>query len=338
MRTEPLISIVIVNYNGKEYLLPCLESVFRSAYPAYEVILVDNASTDGSIEEALRYFSSEKRLRISRSDTNELYTGGYNIGIRLARGEYVVCLNNDTEVDSGWLREIALIMQDAQIGAAVPKILVYGSEPARIDYCGAAIDRHGFAVGYGAGEADKGQFDRLSDVFYAGGTAMVLRRSVLGQVGLFDPKFGMHWEETDLSWRIRLAGYRIVVVPGARVYHKGSLTMKRFSRSARVSWYIKKNRLAGLIKNYGPWNLLRSVPCLVLAYLIIALRDALLRRDIAGSKSSLAAISWNIKELPYLLRQRRRVQKQVRRVKDKEVVRYMYRGSLLRTSFGGAHG
>lgn len=328
MDTHPFVSVVIVNYNGKGFLRQCIESVLGSEYPDFEIVLVDNASTDGSIQEIRDAFGRDTRLRIVISERNLLYTGGYNTGIRNAAGELIVCLNNDTEVDRRWLTHIAAVMQDASIGAAVPKILLYGTAPQRIDYVGAGIDRYGFAIGYGAGEVDNGSYDQLRDVFYAGGTAMVLRRRVIEQVGVFDERFGMHWEETDLSWRIRLAGYRIVVIPQAKVYHKGSLTMKKFSSKPDVAWYIKKNRLAGLIKNYSLANVLTKVPFLIFVYAGIFLRELFVLRDARSAWSSARAVGWNIVSLPYLLRARRDVQRRIRIVTDKQIMRFMHQRSL----------
>lgn len=328
MPEYPLVSVVIVNYNGKGFLRECCASVLGSDYPLFEVVLVDNASTDKSIDEVRDLYGGDRRLKIIASAENLLYTGGYNRGIRSCSGDLIVCLNSDTEVDSAWLRHIVGVMEDPAIGAAVPKILVYGSDPQRIDYAGAGIDRYGFAVGYGAGELDSEDYAQIRDVFYAGGTAMVLKRAVIDQVGVFDEKFGMHWEETDLSWRIRLAGYRIVVIPAAKVYHKGSLTMKRYSSKPDVSWYIKKNRLAGLIKNYSPANVFTKVPVLILIYACIFFRELIIVRDTRSALSTLRAIGWNIAQLPYLMRMRRHVQRDIRSVGDAQIVRYMYQHSL----------
>lgn len=316
------ISVIILNYNGKGFLEPCVRSVLNSDYQDFEVVLVDNASTDGSIDSLERIFSSNRKLRIVRNKENSFFTGGNNIGIRASRGECVIILNNDTEVDSAWLKEIAGVMLDERIGAAQPKILIYGSNPQRIDYAGATIDRYGFAKGFGRGEVDKGQFDRVDDIFYAGGAAMVLRKKVLDEVGLLDERFGMHWEDVDLSWRIRLRGHRIVLIPKSRVFHKGSMSMSKFTPSAKVAWYVRKNRIAGLIKNYGILNLFKTLPVLMLIYFAVFVNE-LFSVSVKMALSSFWAIIWNIKELPYILRQRQIVQDRGRAVGDREIVRYM---------------
>lgn len=304
-----------------------MRSVLNSDYQDFEVVLVDNASTDGSIESVEKIFSANRNLKIIRNKENSFFTGGNNIGIRESKGECIIILNNDTEVDSAWLKEIAGVMLDERIGAAQPKILIYGSNPQRIDYAGATIDKYGYAKGFGRGEVDEGQFDRVDDIFYAGGTAMVLRKKALDEVGLFDERFGMHWEDVDLAWRIRLKGYRIVLIPKSRVFHKGSMSMSKFTHSAKVAWYVRKNRIAGLIKNYGKLNLLRALPVLILIYSAVSINE-LFSGGIKMALSSFWAIIWNIKELPYILRQRQIVQDRGRVVGDREVVRYMQKGCI----------
>ncbi len=322
MAMSPLVSVVIATYNGAGFLEACVESVMRSRYENFEVIVVDNASTDGSAELMQKRFGGDTRLVIIRNPVNLLFTGGYNTGLRQARGELIVALNNDTEVDSEWLSEIEKAMRDESIGAAQPKVLVWGKKPPVIDYAGAGVDRFGFCVGYGAGEEDSGSPGNVEDIFYAGGTAMVLRKKALDTVGLFEERFGMHWEDVDLSWRMHLAGYRVVVIPRAMIYHKGSLSMKKFSEKSTVIWYVRKNRLAGLIKNYSFFHVITIVPCLVALYAGVALKESIVNRNAAYILNTLRAVWWNIRQLPYFIRQRAAVQK-TRKVSDRIIMRLM---------------
>jgi hypothetical protein len=325
----PLISVVILNYNGKEFLDDCIDSVLKSDYPNLEVILADNASTDGSLEIAQAKFGKDSRFKIIKNIQNLLFAGGNNAGIRAAKGEYVAILNNDTEVDKDWLKEIVSIMEDRLIGACQPKILIHNAQPPRIDYAGAGMDRFGFTCGFGRGELDEGQLDQVKDIFYAGGTAMVLRKEAIRKVGMFDERFGMHWEDTDLSWRLRLKGYKIVLAHKAVVYHKGSKTMAKFARRAEVSRYIRKNRIAGLIKNYGCLNLIKVMPGILLIYIFMTIKELLIDHDVRLSLSSFWAILWNMKALPYLLRQRRCVQNEIRCIPDREIIRFMQKELLV---------
>ncbi|MFH0790112.1 MAG: glycosyltransferase family 2 protein [Candidatus Omnitrophota bacterium] len=324
----PLISVVVLNYNGQGFLDDCLESVLKSDYNNFELILVDNASTDNSFKSAEMKFGGYPHFKMIQNSENLFFAEGNNRGIKEAKGEYVVVLNNDTVVQPNWLREIAYVMQDKTIGAAQPKILSQ-KDPSRIDYAGADLDKYGYARGRGYGELDAGQFNKAEQIFYAGGTAMVVRKSIFDEVGFFDAKFGAHWEDVDLSWRIRLRGYKIMFIPKAVVYHKGSQSMSLFVAKYRVAWYVRKNRIAGLIKNYSLFNLVKRLPVLLLIYWLISMKELVFDRSIKLAMSSVLAVIWNIKELPYILRQRKLVQTKIRVVSDAQVVNFMQRSIIL---------
>jgi len=335
MQVEPYISIIILNYNGTGFLEGCVDSVLKSNYSNFEAILVDNASTDDSLAWAETIATKDIRLKIIKSTKNLFFTGGNNLGIKHARGEYIIILNNDTEVEPNWLKEIALAMQDASIGAAQPKILVYKSVPLRVDYAGGDLDRYGYAEGRYRGQIESDMHDKIEEIFYAGGTAMVLRSSILKEVGLFDHKFGAHWEDVDLSWRIRLRGHRIALIPRAIVYHKGSQSMTRFVASHKVAWYVRKNRLAGLIKNYSASNLLKVSPVILVIYFLIFLKELAIDRNIKLAMSSVLAVAWNVKELPYLLKERSFVQNKIRLIQDVDIIKLMQKKCLPFSSLWG---
>jgi len=328
MEKYSLISVVILNYNGKGIVEPCLASVLNSNYPNFEVVLVDNASCDGSIEIIEKTFGNNDKLKIVKNNKNLFYAEGNNIGIDNARGEYIFILNNDTEIDKNCLKEIAEAMKDESIGAGQPKILVYG-QSSIIDNTGGIIDRYGYTKGRGSQELDVGQYDNLRQIFYAGGTAMVLKRNVLNEIGIFDPEFVAHWEDVDLSWRIRLRGYKIIFIPQACLYHKISKTIKRFGNYHRISFYIRKNRIAGLIKNYAFCNLIKTLPILILIYFLMFIKELNVDKDVKLALSSIWAIIWNIKELPYILRARWRVQRKIRRISDSQILNFMQSGFIV---------
>ena len=319
----PLLSIIVLNYNGRNLTENCIDSVLKSDYPRFEIIVVDNASTDNSLSIIEERFGQDPRVFVIKNIHNLLYAAGNNVGIKQARGEYIVVLNNDTEVDKNWLKEIFTVMKDDRIGAAQPKILILNQFTPTIDYAGAGIDKYGYANGYGRCEIEMGQFDDIRDIFYAGGTAMVLKKNILDNVGLFDEKFGAHWEDVDLSWRIRLNGHKIVFIPRAIVYHIGSYSMKRFAKKNDIAFSIRKNRIAGLIKNYSFINLIKVLPVLLIIYIIVSVKELIWDRNYKVAKSSILAIFWNIKEFPYLLKQRKIVQNKIRVVRDSEIIRFM---------------
>jgi len=323
----PLVSIVIVNYNGEEVLETCLRSVFDSDYPNFEVIFVDNASTDGSVKLVKEKFGSDSRLIIILNNKNLGLSEGNNIGIMHAKGEFIVILNNDTEVDRNWLRELIRVMElDPTIGAAQCKLLRM-DDRKRIDSAGVIMDAHGCAMGRGrihslleigkaSSEIDKGQWDRIEEIFAALGNSSIFRRTVLYEVGLFDPKFFVGYEDVDISWRIRLRNYKIVFAPNAIVYHKGTATISGKGLRWIVKWHFSKNRIAMLIKNYSFRNLVKVMLIIIPVYFLLILFSFNTRASIAYFKG----LAWNVKELNYLVQQRKIVQKS-RRVSDDEISR-----------------
>lgn len=328
MQEYPLFSVIVLNYNGKGLIEPCLSSLLNNDYPNFEIILVDNASGDGSAELAKEISKTDRRLRIIKNSSNLFYTGGNNIGINNAKGDFILILNNDTEIEKKCLRELSKALKEESIGAAQPKILIQG-RPSLIDNTGGIIDFYGYSRGRGQQEIDKSQFDNDEDIFYAGGTAMALKKSVLDKVGIFDAKFVAHWEDVDLSWRIRLAGYRIIFVPRAVIEHKISRTIHKFGNKAKISFHIRKNRVAGLIKNYNFLNLVRFLPFVLLFYMLIFLKELFFDRNMTLAFTSISALLWNLKELPYILNRRRIVQNEIRAISDREIIRNMYNKSIL---------
>ena len=162
---------------------------------------------------------------------------------------------------------------------------------------------------------------------------MAVKREALDKVGLFDDDFVAHWEDVDLSWRIRLAGYRIALVPEAVVYHKVSRTIKKFGRSREISFHIRKNRIVGLIKNYSLMNLTKTLPLLVMFYFGIFIKELAVNRDSRNALTSLAALGWNLKSLLRTLRQRNHVQKTIRKVPDRVITVLMPKKLVLFSFF-----
>lgn len=324
-----MFSVVILNYNGRGYLASCVRSVLMSDYPAIEVIVVDNASTDGSVETLRDEFGGDARLTLIRNTSNLFFAGGNNAGMRAAKGDYIVVLNNDTEVEKDWLKHLAAAMQSPAVGACQPKMMFY-DQPTLIDNVGGLIDRFGYTHGKASCQEDRGQYDASDEIFFAGGAALAVKKSVLDEVGLFDEDFALHWEDVDLCWRIRLRGYSVRSVPLARVYHKISLTFKQLGEQKNIlaSYHIRKNRIAGLIKNYGWYNLARSLPVLLFVYSALFFKELCVDRKYRLAFASLSALWWNVRHLPLVLRKRSYVQKRIRVVPDAEIVRQMHPGFL----------
>ena len=241
------ISVVILSYNGKSYLEDCLRSVLAQSHPPYQLIVVDNASSDGSPELVRERFPQAELIRNHR---NLGYAGGMNVGLREARGEVIALLNQDTVVRENWLAGLARAFEmDVKIGIAGCKILL--ADGITIQHAG-GIMRNPQALPdhYGYGQHDEGQHDQMREVDYVTGAALAIRRGLLEEIGYFDEGFFPgYYDDIDLCFRAREAGYKVVYVPQAVVIHHESTTMKRGSYNYHRAMH--RNRLRFILKRYN---------------------------------------------------------------------------------------
>lgn len=292
------VSIIILNWNGRKYLAGCLSSVLAQTYPHYEVVLVDNASTDGSVELVTQKFPT---VRIIRNDVNLGFAAGNNQAIKVTSGEYAATLNNDTKVDPDWLAELVKAIQtDARAGMAASKML-FQARPQVIDSAGLAPDLAGIAWNWRSGEDDQGGFEPR-EVFGPCAGAALYRREMLDQIGLFDEDFFAYLEDADLAWRARLAGWKCLYVPTAKVYHVHSAT--GVEGSAFKSYLLGRNKLWIIIKNYPLPELLLYWPLIAFYDLMAVIYHLLVRGDLSPLRGRLAAL----KGLPAMLSKRREIQ------------------------------
>lgn len=252
--TEPFVSIIIVNYNGKHHLLECLKSIQEIDYPDHEVLLVDNASSDDSIQFVGRNFPF---VRIISLQKNYGFAEGSNIGAKNAKGEYIVFLNNDTKVDKKWLSELVKeITQDNSIATCGSKILFYDGN--RINHAGASITLLGNAYDIGFGEEDNGEFDKKGFVGSTCGGSMILRKNVFEDLGGFDPEYFACSEDVDLCLRAWIYGFKNMYVPASIVYHKYGETLGKRQSAWRI-YFCQKNRLVNIFKNFETLNIIKSL-------------------------------------------------------------------------------
>ncbi|MEM2928921.1 MAG: glycosyltransferase family 2 protein [Nitrososphaerota archaeon] len=317
---SPSVSIIVLNYNGKNFLDECLTSIFNTKYENFEIILVDNGSIDGSVEYVKEKFGKEEKLKILALNQNMGFAQGNNEGFKIAKGEYVVFLNNDVRVKENWLKELIKIMEEnSNIGAAQPKILL--DDGIHIDAAGCFIDYMGRVYQRGVFEEDKGQYNSIDEIFYAKGAAIIIRRKVLEEVDIFDPSYFIYYDETDLCWRIWLKGYKVVYIPSSIIYHKGGATMGK-KRSPEAMFHARKNHIATLIKNYEMKNLVKYLTPLIIRMLMYSIK-LFLKRNLSIGKSYIKAIFWNIVHLKEISKKRAYVQNYIRKISDKEVMSKM---------------
>lgn len=315
----PLISVLILNYNGLKYVDQCLSSVFNTNYSRFEVIFIDNASTDGSVEHVIHRYGSDARLRIVRNPRNYGFAKGNNIGARYARGDYLVFLNVDTKVDPSWLKELVKAFElNPDLGAAQAKLLKMNN-PQRLDTCGHMLTPYGFTYEVGLND-EANRYTKSFEILAGKGAALIVRHGVFEEVGGFDEDYFLLREETDLCWRIWLRGYRVVFIPDAVVYHAVGGTFKR--SNIQSIYFFQRNMIITLIKNLEFKNVLKVLPIHVSLLLI----DSLIA-DLKGKKASrlltaLRCFSYIINNFKRIWIKRRVVQS-TRKMNDEELFKHV---------------
>ena len=321
-----LASVIILNYNGKRFLEDCLASLQRQTCANYQVILVDNASTDGSVEFVQENFAF---VKIVENERNE-YSAGNNRGIQAARGKYIVILNNDTKVDDCWLENLVEAAEaDSRVGMCASKVLSM-ENPQVIDSAGLVIYPDGMSRARGRLEQDVGQYDQIEEILLPSGCAALYRREMLDDIGLFDQDFVAYCEDTDLGLRGRLAGWKAVYVPLAVAYHHYSGSWKSYS--PMKAFLVERNHFWVVVKNL-PRRMLFKVPIYTLGRYLVQIYGVLVGKGAGGrfegSKFELLLILarayWGaLKRLPLMLRKRKAIQA-AKKVSDSEIAEWFGR-------------
>ncbi len=295
-----LFSVVIPNWNGLRFLSTCLDALRRQTYPALEIIIVDNASHDGS--QAYIKTNYPEVILIELPE-NRGFTGACNAGMQAAKGEFVSLLNNDTEVDSGWAAAIVdAFNRHPEIGIVASKMLLFEKRD-HIHTTGDFFTVDGRAGNRGVWQVDEGQFDHEEMMFSACGGSSAYRRTMLDQIGLLDDDFFFSLEDIDLAWRAQLTGWRCLYTPNAIVYHHLSAT----GGGVTASYYDGRNLIYVLIKNY-PTALWRKYGWLILKNQAGSIRDALLSWRGKAARARLRGMWAGLWSLPRFWRKRRQIQ------------------------------
>ncbi len=252
------LSIIIPNWNGKHHLETCLPSLVAQTHPDIEVIIADNASTDGSQAYVQEQFP---QFLIEQLPENRGFTGACNAGMRVATGEFVALLNNDTEVDPNWATEVvAVLRRHPEAGFVASKMLLFDKRDT-FHTAGDFYRVDGQPGNRGVWQQDMGQFETEEYVFSACGGSSVYRRSMLEKIGLLDDDFFFSLEDVDLAWRAQLQGYRCIYAPRAIVYHRlsasGGGPTASFHDGRNTLYVLMKNYPAALWRRHG-WSVLRN--------------------------------------------------------------------------------
>jgi hypothetical protein len=299
MTEYPLVSVVIASYNGKHLLKTCLDSVFKQTYRNYEVILVDNGSSDDSVE-----FVGDNYplVKIIKNKQNVGNSEGFNVGIEISKGKYIATLDNDTRVRPDWIENLVKVAEmDDKIGICGSRQLNF-YQPNLIDSTGMNLYRGVYPSNRGNNEVDNSQFDEQVEVFGAPGASAFYKKEMLNQIGLFDSDFFLYQEEFDLCWRANLLGWRCVYVPKAVSYHIGGATSGAGSKFVR--YYMERNRILTIVKNL-PFTLFLQYLPFLLKYEL----DILSRVLTSFQWELITARLASLKLIPRMLRKRVKIQK-----------------------------
>jgi GT2 family glycosyltransferase len=307
---RPFVSIIIVNFNGERFLKECLSAVLRSKYPNFEVIFVDNASTDKSLDLVIELFAKNVCMKIVRNSKNLGFGPANNVGFKHAKGEYVVFLNNDTSVEANWLETLVDELEnDETIGLASSMVLNIDGQTiqaAGIIKCDVWM-RAG--AGYWIGQGDirfKETYPKVFEISSAIGAAMIARREFLGQIGLFDPKYFFYYDDDYLSFRTWLAGKRVVTVSDSKVRHFQGGT-NEIGSNEFFEFYHGVIGSASLIFDiyYNLLDLMKGlfIFC-VRTYVYELMLEIAEHRRIAGFFGSISGACWILKNFKYVWRNR----------------------------------
>ncbi len=313
MNRNPLVSIIIINWNGKNLLSDCLESLSKVTYKPVEIIFVDNASSDGSLEYVKTKYP---HFIIIENKTNLGFAEGHEEAFAKAKGEYVLLLSTDTIVEKNLLNALMNIFsQEKNVGAVMPKLVMY-PKTDKIDSAGTFLMTTGMSYHFGREKNPENPlYNKPIKVYSAKGACLLFPKKVLNETGLFDKDYFAYFEESDLCHRIWLAGYSVYYWPYTTVYHKGGGASKRMV-SSFIQFHSFKNRLCTLIKNLSITNLFIMMPQILIIYQIFFILR-ILTGEFGIAFAVQRGIIWNIAHIHQTFKKRRYIQSHIRKVSDK---------------------
>lgn len=300
-QSPPIASIVIVNYNGSNMLKECLDSLLCTDYPAFETVVVDNNSTDNSLEMIKKYYPSCKVIQLPE---NRGFAVGNNIGASYATGEYLVFLNNDTVVTPDWLKEILVVLENDKSIAIAQSMLLLASEDG-VDSSGDFATKHGRTY-----NSRRQGFSSPREILSARGAAMAIRKSVFEELGGFDKDYFISFEDVELGWKAWICGYKVVMSPKSIVYHKSGSTMSKMS--TMMTFHGLKNQLSLITTHFETGLAIRNLVIVLssLFFSFIGLMFNVGRGKQSFSidkKAAVKAVIWYLQNLPSIWKKHSRL-------------------------------
>lgn len=321
---NPLISIIIVNFNGEKWIKQCLDSLQKQSYSTFEIIFIDNASTDKSVKIVQNNYPY---VHLILSKSNLGFAGGNNLGYKYAKGEYILLLNTDTWVEADFLsRFIMAFDQIPNLGSVQSKLVLMNS-PSKLDVVGSYWTSSTFLYHFG-GEKDAtlALYNKAMPFFSNKGASMLLKKSILDELGFFDEDFWCYYEETDLCHRLWVAGYETWYYPYPVAHHAMGATSLMFDNSF-IQFHNYKNKLLSFIKNFELSTLVIILPIYLSVSFALSIYW-LLAKKWRHSFAIYKSIAWNIKHFPSTLKKRHHIQS-IRKVSDKDIFKIVKKNPRL---------
>ncbi len=264
-------SIIILNWNTTKDTIECLESLKHQTAKDFEIIVVDNNSQEDQFAQLKIYTERQNTINLIRSTAtlpgrpNLGFAAGNNVGIEKSNGDIVILLNNDAIADKHWLEEIMKPFSDSKVGAVASKVLFYdGNKNDTIQYVGGRLTFYGMAISEHCGEKDVGKYDTSKETSWAMGASFAVRKDVLDKLGEYlCPHYFTYFEETDLCWRIRSSGYKIIYNPASVAFHKGSVSVKRNNMSSTQDRFTTRNKYYTFFRNLSLTKFLLLTPLIL---------------------------------------------------------------------------
>lgn len=309
--SKPKVSMIVSNLNGMNLnlLKDCLDSLLKPKYGNWELLIIDNNSTDNSIDYLKKRIKKKSNCFIVQNPVN-VYSQGLNLGAYKASGKYLAYFNNDVAITGNYLSNlIKEFEKDPKLAIAQGKLLNYYKRKT-IDSAGETMDIYGNPITLGAGEKDRRQFDQIGDILSASGSACMIKRETFIKLGGYDPSYGIGYEDMDLSLRARRLGYKVKRFPKAIIYHKRAATDFAPFIRIQVKWHFNKNRIITMIKNYPLLVLCKTLPVTLFLYLGIVIYEWLIHKNWQMGWVRISAVFWCLLNLPKILASRFAIEEQ----------------------------
>lgn len=320
MKKKPFVSIVIPTYNAEEFIIPALQSVFKTKYSKYEVVVIDDLSTDGTVKLIKKNFGGNKKLQFFRNQKKLLAAGSRNHGVKKSNGELIALLDHDIEVDQNWIVEMVKVMNKYDDCGVVQGKVMDIKNRGIIQHAGVKINASlGWVVPIGYGLSGNKYFTKEVQAF-ANATGLMFKKEVWKKVGGFDEMLEINTDDWDFNWRTNLYGYKHFLAPKSITYHWSKKQQTRDVWIKRTNWEFHFAKVPWIfIKNYELKNIFKYLPIYILVNIFRGFFNLIFRLNPAPMVGLLMSIWWLINNFSILMKKRGEVQSN-RQINDEKLL------------------